>query len=534
MKNCILLTIFGFLPMALFGSILTVSSTSDSGFGTLRQAVLSASASDTINFSSSTNGTPILLTSGEITLNKRLTIIGNGMGVTLIDGSSSSRIFFVDNSGTNSDTLNISMLTVQNGSATVHGGGIGSFGNAPHNSYVLNLSNVEIKNCTAGFSGGGLAIGIGTLDQCYIHNNSDGGSGGGMYAHWHPVNITNTTVANNAGLYIGGASFNGVSNLTNCTFYGNVATDTLQGKGGLHVTGEITNCTVTKNTGAQNGGLSHSGFSSVNIVNSIIYGNTGGDVLIISFSFPPSDNASYSNNIVDSCHVQSFSTINCPSWYSTQDPLLDPLGLQNNGGATQTVAIDCGSPAIDAGISTTQVLSTDQRGVARIGAPDIGAYENGATIDTTVSVSGIMLIANSNTTYQWIDCDNGNSLISGATSQFFIPSVSGNYAVIVGDGAGCVDTSACYLVTNIGLNELGLSKVLALYPNPNSGDFSIDLGSVHSNVEVHIVDIAGREIESLYFNKKKLIQISVKRLMGLYYISIHTDSDKAVIPLLIE
>src|SRR5208283_654446 len=31
------------------------------------------------------------------------------------------------------------------------------------------------------------------------------------------------------------------------------------------------------------------------------------------------------------------------------DPLLDPGGLQQNGGATETVALEQGSPAIDAG-----------------------------------------------------------------------------------------------------------------------------------------------------------------------------------------
>ena len=70
-----------------------------------------------------------------------------------------------------------------------------------------------------------------------------------------------------------------------------------------------------------------------------------------------------------------------------QDPNLDPGGLQDNGGPTQTVAVRTGSPAINAGdqsicantSGTAPVNGLDQRGVARPGAglPNctIGAYE---------------------------------------------------------------------------------------------------------------------------------------------------------------
>jgi hypothetical protein len=66
---------------------------------------------------------------------------------------------------------------------------------------------------------------------------------------------------------------------------------------------------------------------------------------------------------------------------SNTNPLLDPTGLKDNGGPTQTVALLSGSPAIDAippgangcGVTNT----TDQRGVSRPNGPgcDIGAYE---------------------------------------------------------------------------------------------------------------------------------------------------------------
>ena len=56
------------------------------------------------------------------------------------------------------------------------------------------------------------------------------------------------------------------------------------------------------------------------------------------------------------------------------NPLLAPLG--NYGGPTQTMALLPGSPAIDAGASGPNIPATDQRGLGRVGAVDIGAFES--------------------------------------------------------------------------------------------------------------------------------------------------------------
>ncbi|MDA2919887.1 hypothetical protein MYX76_10405, partial [Desulfobacterota bacterium AH_259_B03_O07] len=65
------------------------------------------------------------------------------------------------------------------------------------------------------------------------------------------------------------------------------------------------------------------------------------------------------------------------------DPGLDPAGLQDNGGPTQTIALLPDSPAIDMCISTCPPPDTDQRGVLRpidgdgddVAICDIGAFE---------------------------------------------------------------------------------------------------------------------------------------------------------------
>lgn len=85
--------------------------------------------------------------------------------------------------------------------------------------------------------------------------------------------------------------------------------------------------------------------------------------------------------------------------------------------------------------------------------------------NVAVTQSGNTLSANAaNATYQWIDCNNGNAPISGATSQSFTPSVNGTYAVVVTE-QGCADTSSCIAVTLTGTVDRDARHV-ALYPNP--------------------------------------------------------------------
>ena len=57
---------------------ITVTNTNDSGPGSLRQALADANDGDTINFDGSLKGQSIALTSGELVIDKSITIAGPG------------------------------------------------------------------------------------------------------------------------------------------------------------------------------------------------------------------------------------------------------------------------------------------------------------------------------------------------------------------------------------------------------------------------------------------------------------------------
>ncbi|MCT7982460.1 DUF4347 domain-containing protein [Laspinema sp. A4] len=137
-------------------AILTVTNANDSGAGSLRNVIASAQAGDTILFDPTLANQTITLTSGQLELNKNLTIDGaNAPGIT-ISGNNASRVFFVSNS----QTVKLANLTLINGQ-TFETGITGS-GGAIHTRSMVNLTieNVNfINNITAGDGGGAIATG---------------------------------------------------------------------------------------------------------------------------------------------------------------------------------------------------------------------------------------------------------------------------------------------------------------------------------------------------------------------------------------
>ncbi len=163
------------------------------------------------------------------------------------------------------------------------------------------------------------------------------------------------------------------------------------------------------------------------------------------------------------------------------------------------------------------------------------------TLDLTInmvnagaSLSGQTLTADATgATYQWLDCDNGMSAISGETNQSFTPSATGNYAVIVTEN-GCTDTSGCMSVTVLGLPENSFGDQLTVYPNPTAGNVHVDLGAVYQSAEVTITDLSGRVIYSDKYKHAQKIEMKLKEPAGTYLMTITADDKKAVLYLVRE
>jgi parallel beta-helix repeat protein len=278
---------------------------------------------------------------------------GGGGGAIYIDGGKG-----------NNGKIIIRGSTFTNNTAVLQGGAVFN--------QLYNSNTTTIQNST--FSGN------------RVTDTGNQGFGGGIFAVGSGANtvltVTNTTLSGNTASNQGGGIWSGndaTVTITNSTIFGNqaVSADGTNGLGGgiMRTSGtiNITNSTIAGNTaGFQGGGIV--GGTATTVTNTIIANNIanngGNNWNIKNNCFDPLTNGG--NNL-------QFAPTNpndqdCGAEITTVNPLLGTVA--NNGGATQTLALLPGSPAINAG-NNAACPARDQRGVNRPqdGSCDIGAFE---------------------------------------------------------------------------------------------------------------------------------------------------------------
>lgn len=404
-------------------AVLTVTNTADSGPGSLRDSVLSASIGDVVQFDPSLNGQTITLTTGGIPINGGVNIEGPGPSLLIVRRADEAPAFVIFQTF-GQEPSTISGLTIANAAGGVSVASHGSANVTIENCRIIDnagtgvtcghgifpANEVTIVNSTisgnAGVYGGGVynpgptCIGCIESAPCLmtISNSTIAGNsameGGGIY-NLGVMTVTNSTISNNTAIDQstggGGISSGGSLILTNSTISGNSAIN--QGGGILHWTGNgifftgneltLTSTTTTGNSATEGGGIYTVEASSVtHTKNSIL-------ALNLAPSGPDAEGPLISegfnlvgNNSGLEITPQESDQIGTPA--APIDPLLG--SLQDNGGPTFTHPLLLDSPAIDKGHSSG--LATDQRGFIRPvdlptipNAPggdgsDIGAFES--------------------------------------------------------------------------------------------------------------------------------------------------------------
>jgi hypothetical protein len=144
------------------------------------------------------------------------------------------------------------------------------------------------------------------------------------------------------------------------------------------------------------------------------------------------------------------------------------------------------------------------------------------TLAPSVTVSGITATATiAGATYQWLDCDNGNAVISSETNQSYTATANGNYAVIVTEN-GCTDTSACVNIATVGINDLELeSNTCQVFPNPVSSILSVNCDAKIKIKTIVIMDVMGGIVKTVTMSNNT---IDVSYLTnGIYFLQVQTD-----------
>ncbi len=153
------------------------------------------------------------------------------------------------------------------------------------------------------------------------------------------------------------------------------------------------------------------------------------------------------------------------------------------------------------------------------------------TLNLSLSSINDSLVSNDATaaSYQWINCDSNNAIISGATNQGYQPTMSGNYAVILTKGA-CTDTSACENVIISNTVENNLNANFSLYPNPTMGTVYLELSNNPERGSlIQIYTLTGQLVKEVQIqNKKTPIDISQLE-RGIYFFKYGNTTKKIVL-----
>jgi N-acetylneuraminic acid mutarotase len=303
--------------------IITVANTNDSGPGSLRQALAVANDGDTITFAV----TGIIgLTSGELVINRNITISGPGANLITVSraaGAAPFRIFHV----MLGHNVIIEAITISNGSVLdTFGGGIYNFESA-----LTVISCALAGNSALGQQGSGGGI------------YSNGGGAGGNAS----LTIINSAFSGNTATTGGAVGNNGSSGMANLTISNSTLSDNSASfvGGGVddHTASGTASVTITNSTLSENTSANISMFKGgvLDIGNTVLKAAVSG----VNLEIGKLATVTSRGHNVSSDDAGGFLT--GPGDQINTNPLLGPL--QDNGGPTFTHALLVGSPAIDAG-----------------------------------------------------------------------------------------------------------------------------------------------------------------------------------------
>ena len=211
-------------------------------------------------------------------------------------------------------------------------------------------------------------------------------------------------------------------------------------------------------------------------------------------------------------------------------------GLLNDGGLsilarynTFLITGNFSSSNVDFDFSTT-VNSASSNGGTDIFCAEYKICEG--LIDQNVDAFPIYLqsaFTSPGASYQWLDCGNNFSTISGFNSSFFQPLNSqelqnGPYAVEI-SYLGCVDTSFCINNISVSIDESYEDNII-VFPNPTNNLLNIKLKNAEQReFDIMLINYAGQSVfTGTLSNENNTINTS-KFSNGIYFLKIYSNDN---------
>jgi hypothetical protein len=146
-------------------------------------------------------------------------------------------------------------------------------------------------------------------------------------------------------------------------------------------------------------------------------------------------------------------------------------------------------------------------------------------IDTSITINDNTLIASQDSgNYQWLDCTDNFSSISGETNQEYTPTKNGTYAVKI-ENNGCIDTSKCASINTLSSERNQRDSKAVIYPNPTNSNVFIKTDKIYSSIKVEVFDISGNLIIQNEHSSTKLIYLPFDLQAGYYFIQLSSPEN---------
>jgi len=405
--------------------------------GTLRNAIANASSGDHITFDLGASAAPqLIVLQAPIFLNsdlvfdgpgaERLTVSGDSAG----SGTPTAQLFVVN------ANVTMNRMAFTKGYSPTNGGAfeVNANGN-------LKLKYCLVTDCRADQYGGGVDVNSGVLDveHCLFRSNSTStelGAGGGAISLYtdQTCRFMDTTFATNRQNAIGDGVYTG---LGGGAIYAEPDYEDLRFPPVLQA--YVLNCTFHDNVDAAGHGSSiRPNDDNANIIlqNTIVADGSGNNLELDLSGHVTSLGGNISDDFTRQTYSSGGTPVNNYVFHSPLDYTNIPAtnifaALANNGGPTATYALLASGVAVNNAVSNvpaapynTNTAGADQRGYFRTNAPDIGAFELGASQKIIIEEIGFNPVYPTN---QFI--------------EFYVPRDSaplnvGGYQVLV-DGVKC-------------------------------------------------------------------------------------------------
>lgn len=137
-------------------------------------------------------------------------------------------------------------------------------------------------------------------------------------------------------------------------------------------------------------------------------------------------------------------------------------------------------------------------------------------------------------------CNTSSTITISSAGSYTAPdgqiyTSSGTKTALIPNALGCDSVITINLsITTVGVQENTFGDALMVYPNPTKGLLKVDLGEVCAQVTAQLSDLNGAVLKQLTFRNQQSFDVAIDGAVGVYLLTIVSDSKRVSIKVIKE